>query len=117
MKIYHIQVTLNLLSYELNSCNEYDEHLTETVYFIHLKPSDVCNLNKFIHNRNDIVLFNTRSFSCREGCALHRLTASIVFRCMSTQINGMQVYHTLGYFYEQVHIQMLLLYNENKNNA
>ena len=44
-------------------------------------------------------------------CALHKiilnkLTASIVFRCMSTQINGMQVYHTLGYFYEQVHIKV-----------
>ena len=28
---------------------------------------------------------------------LNILTASIVFRCMSTQINGMLVYHTLGF--------------------
>ena len=50
-KIYHIQ-SLNLLAYKLNSCNEDEEHLIETVYYIHLK-SNVCNLNltemMFIH--------------------------------------------------------------------
>ena len=39
-------------------------------------------------------------------CALYRIilnkvTTSIVFRCMSTQRNGKQGYHTLGYFYER----------------
>ena len=55
-------------------------------------------------------------------CALHRIilnkvTASIVFRCMSRQINGLKVYHILGYFYEQVHMQVrfiTLKYNNNK---
>ena len=40
-KIYHIQATLEY--------NEDDEHIIETVYYIHLKLvlSDVCNLNKY----------------------------------------------------------------------
>ena len=55
----------NLLAYKLNSSNEDDEHLIETV---HLKPimlSDVCNLNKIHKNRNDIHLI--QAFSCSGG--------------------------------------------------
>ena len=57
--MYHIQVTL---------ISKDDEHLLETVYYIHLKPivlSDVCNLIKQIFRtytyQNDVhLMFNVQ---------------------------------------------------------
>ena len=36
-------------------------------------------------------------------CTKQLSTASVVFRRISTKLNGMQIYHTLVYFYKQVH--------------
>ena len=52
-------------------------------------------------------------------CALHlriilnKLTARVVFRCMSTQINGMEVYHTSMNKYIYRVIFVLLYYDNN----
>ena len=52
-------------------------------------------LVELLHNRNDVYLIPVSFSYAVEVCALHRIintkqTASI--RCISTQINGMQVY-------------------------
>ena len=74
------------------------------------------------HNRKD-VHSNTSIFLMQwRWCALHlriilnKLTArATVFRCMSTQINGMEVYHTSmnKYIYR---VRFVLLYYD-KNYA